>query len=157
AAWRADPGQEGPLRTLRNEQRHQRHDPGRQEPGRDHARRSREPDRGARREDRREARATPQGPAQGGRARRPAGRRPAGGRNACGRKTSGGEQAESGRKARQDGREAEKEGRGEIQESTHGGGIKLPSRAGGFAGPALISLYLEKIPQSSPPPSEPRG
>ena len=38
---RADPGQEGPLRPLREQQRHQRHDPGCQDPGR----RSRSPKR----------------------------------------------------------------------------------------------------------------
>ena len=61
----ADPGEEGPLRPLRHQQRHQRHDPGRPEPRGDHARPGRHPDRGARREDRRQARAAAQGSAQG--------------------------------------------------------------------------------------------
>src|SRR5207344_1116936 len=83
---------------------------GRQEPRRNHARRGRQPDRGARREDRRQACAAAQGPAQGGRP----GRKARGGSQATARQ--GGE----GHK----GREADEKGRGEIKESPRGSRVR---------------------------------
>ena len=129
AARRRDPGQEGPLRALRDQQRHQRHDPGRQEPGRDHARRGRDPDRGARREDRRAS------PRRAARVRARPMRRVAKPAARCGQEA-------------REGRQAEEEGRREAgEEAAHGRRMMRCRRTGGRAGPGLISSHLEKTSQ----------